>query len=238
VLATAEETGKGREEAEKAQEAAEMEMKEFVADNSLGRVTSEVLATHGSVADAVAAVIKERDADLAIVGTHGRSGVGKVMLGSIAQRIFATASCPVLSVSPRARRSWKPGGKLSAILYPSDFSAESDESLPHALSLAKAGGADLILLHASQSALLPEESTRLHRQLNELVPPGAQAWCRYHTFVVPGEPAGNIVKMAEDRGADFIVMAAHGGEGRFHVPLTTAYQVVAHAPCPVLRVRG
>jgi len=56
------------------------------------------------------------------LGTDGRSGVGKLLLGSVAQRIFNVVPCPVLTVSPRAGKSWGAVGKFARILYPTDFS--------------------------------------------------------------------------------------------------------------------
>ena len=134
--------------------------------------------------------------------SRGRRDVGgnAVLLGSVAQRIFNVAHCPVLSVSPRARRALGADQKFAKILYPSDFS-------------------------------------EYYWRLNALVPPEARTWCRSDALVSVGDPAQAIPQAAWEQNADLIVLSAHRAAGTFNVPLTTAYQVVAHAPCPVLRVR-
>jgi nucleotide-binding universal stress UspA family protein len=170
--------------------------------------------------------------------------VGKLVLGSVAERIFQTVLCPVLTVGRRARKSWGADEKLSRIVYATSFSDASLASLPYALSLAKASGAELSLVHAMEPTATAAEqppAAALHEHLNALIPPEVRDWLRYDTFVIPGDAAEVIVNLAGDQGADFIVMAGHRVEGPLYtleVPRTIAYRVVSRALCPVLRVRS
>jgi nucleotide-binding universal stress UspA family protein len=213
-------------------------MRKFLAENALGEVPVETIIGQGPVADVLATVIKEKENDLVVIGTHGRSGVGKLVLGSVAQRIFNIASCPVLSVSPRSRKSWVEAEEFARILYATDFSADSLQALPYALSLAKVGHAELLILHASAEPLRHEVLREYHKRLNSLVPPEERTWCRSDAIVLIGDPAPSILTAAAEHNADFIVIGAHPATGALHVPLTTPYQIVAHAHCPVLRVRA
>lgn len=217
---------------------AEAQMRKFLAENPLGNGGVETIIERGPVADVVAAVIQNKNIDLVAVGTHGRSAVGKMLLGSVAQRIFNVAPCPVLSVSPRARRPSPSAGKFATILYPTDFSADSLKALPYALSLARIRGSELVLLHATSELPRHDVLQEYYRRLNALIPPEARTWCKSDALVVAGNPAEVILKAASEQNADFIVISAHSAAGTFNVPLTTAYQVVAHAHCPVLRVRS
>lgn len=227
-----------------ARETAEEHMRQFTARHSLGKVSTVV--EHGPVGDVLARVMTEKNIDLAIIGTHGRSGVGKLMMGSIAQHIFNVAPCPVLTVSPRARKSWGAAGTLGTIVYGIDFSEEALKALPYALSLSKMSGAELLLVNAVKSTqaepLNDEILRRNHSRLKQLIPPAARAWCKFDTVVFAGDPADVILKAAVEHNADFIVIGAHriepGPLYSVQVPLSTAYQVVAHAHCPVLRVRS
>ena len=215
----------------------EAQMQEFLGRNTLGEVPVETVIERGPVAEVLASVIEGKGIDLVVVGTHGRSGVGKLLLGSVAQRIFNVAPCPVLTVSARAGRPSEAAGKFARILYPTDFSAESLTALPYALSLAKVDGSTLILLYAG-SELPPQEMLpEYYRRLNALIPQEASTWCRSDTLVSAGDPADEILKAVSEQNADLIVISAQRAEGALNVPLTTAYQVVAHAHCPVLRVR-
>jgi nucleotide-binding universal stress UspA family protein len=224
-------------EAGETQEAAEAEMQMFLARNTLGEVPVETVIERGPVADVLASVIEKKQIDLVVVGTHGRSGVGKLLLGSVAQRIFNAAACPVLSVSPRAGGSSGAAGQFARILYPTDFSEESLTALPYALSLAKIDGSALILLHATSEPPRQEVLQEYYRRLNALIPQEARTWCKSDALVCVGDPADAILKAVSEQNADLIVISAHRAEGAFNVPLTTAYQIVANAHCPALRVR-
>jgi nucleotide-binding universal stress UspA family protein len=230
-------------ETKAARNAAEARLRSFVADNSLGESAHKFVVSEGPVWEALAGVVEGNQIDLIVLGTHGRSGVGKLLLGSVAQRIFSLAPCPVLSVSPRVVKAWDAGRSLRKILYATDFSDDSLKALPYALSLAKVGHADLLLLHAPQAsdAASPEIIHSYHQHLNALIPAQERTWCRSDTLVTPGDPARVILDAAALNGVDFIVLGAHaiaGSLASFQVPMSTAYRVVAHAPCPVLRVRS
>ncbi len=220
-------------------ELAETLMRRFLAKNSLSE--SDFVIASGPFGDAIAAAIEQKAIDLVVAGTHGRSGVGKLLLGSIAQRIFNAAPCPVLTVSPRARRSGALEGKRK-ILYATNLSDASLKALPYALSLAKAMDAELLLVHVLESSELIAQRGRINEDLSELLPPEARGWCRFNNLVLTGDPASEIVRVAAEYGVDFIVIGAERVPGgrldRINVPLTTAYQIVARADCPVLRVRN
>ena len=235
----------GPDPEDKRGEVADIEMRNFLAQNSLGEVIEEAVIEWGPVWDTIANVIREKAIDLVVLGTHGRSGVGKLVLGSIAQRIFDLAPCPVLTVSPRAQDLWTRDGKPGTVLYPTDFAPHSLKALPYALSLAKIGNAELLLLHVPEAspagAIRSEVIERLHGQLNALITPETRKWCRYDTLVVVGDPGSVILETAAERNPGVIVIGGHQVSGplsTLQVPLTTAYRVVAHAPCPVLRVRS
>ena len=110
-------------------------------------------------------------------------------------------------------------------------------ALPYALSLARVAEAELILLHVAADLSRHEVLQEYYRRLNALIPPEARTWCEYDALVITGDRAEAILNAASVQSADLIVISAHGAEGTFNVPLTTAYQVVAQAHCPVLRVR-
>jgi nucleotide-binding universal stress UspA family protein len=244
VVSTPSQAGGGAQtEAAKAREVAEARLREFVAKNPLGESNYEAVIGQGQTWDVLASLVEEKRIDLVVLGTHGRSGVGKLLLGSVAQRIFSLAPCPVLSVSPRARKSWGSDRRLARILYATDFLPGSLKALPYALSLAEVGHAELLLLHVPEASAAGSSEFLQgdHQHLSALIPAKHRAWCKSDTLVTPGDPAQVILDAATRNSVDFIVIGAHGFEGSlasFQVPLSTAYRVVAHAPCPVLRVRS
>jgi nucleotide-binding universal stress UspA family protein len=82
-----------------------------------------------------------------VLGTHGRSGVGKLLIGSVAEEVFRRAACPVLSIGPKV--SQQPAGEIQFhnILFATDFSENSLAALPYAISLAEEDQAQLTLLY-------------------------------------------------------------------------------------------
>ena len=213
---------------------AEDQMAAFLAKNSLS--AAESIIASGPFEETIANLVTDKQIDALVVGTHGRSAVGKIVLGSVAQRIFNSVACPVVTVSGKARMSSWMGTKLTKILYATNMSEISVKALPYALSLAKAHNAELLLAYA------PEDSARdeCHNQdLAELIPPAARSWCRFAQTSVKGDAASGIVELAASNAVDLIVIGTErltaGPLYRFNVPFTTAYQIVANATCPVLR---
>jgi len=220
-------------------------------EEQLRGVPHDALFGVGDVWNVLSRLIGERDIDLLVVGTHGRTGARKLLLGSIAEKIFRLAACPVLSVGPNV--SCKPNREIQfqKILFATDFSEESLTALPYAISLAEEDQAQLALLHVVEhpaAGILHLEAVRasLLGRLHELVPPEAETWCQVeclvefsHQFAPPAE---RILEIARDRAADLIVLGvrpAHRAASTLtHLAHTTAQHIVAHAACPVLTVRG
>jgi nucleotide-binding universal stress UspA family protein len=228
-------------EPEQSEESAQAQMQRFLAEHLHTDAPRHTIIARGVVWDALADVIQKQGIDLVVLGTHGRRGLGKLMLGSVAEHIFQMAPCPVLSIGPRVRKSWGSEGKLRKILYATDLAGDSLHALPHALSLSQVSGAELMLLHVPEAATGQEHLPGLHDRLNSLVPAEARKWCRCDTLVIAGEPGDVILRTARQQDVDFIVMGGHRVEGPLYavkVPATTAYRVVSRADRAVLRVRS
>jgi nucleotide-binding universal stress UspA family protein len=188
-------------------------------------------------------VIRRHSVDLIILGTHGRHGLKKLVLGSAAEQIFRKASCPVLTVGPRVRKPSREGALFKQIILATDFSAGSLRALPYALSLAEENQAHLILVHVIPLVPLHQQeqvAASAREQLQKLIPPGTTDWCRPECVVRFEFPAEGILSLAESQQADLIVMGVHKAApvAASHLPWAIAYEVVCHATCPVLTVRG
>lgn len=210
----------------------------------------EVLTPRGKIADTLAQIIAERDIDLLVLGTHGRAGVGKLFLGSVAEEILRGAPCPVMSVGPNVR--CQPDGEIQFqhIVFATDFSDDSLAALPYAVSLAEEDEAQLALLHvieqpAASIADLEYVKASLMRRLKELVPPEAEPWCRAEYLLEFAQqfapPAERILEIEKEQSADLIVLGVHPVHGKLdlatHLASTTAH-ILTQAACPVLTVRG
>lgn len=208
-------------------------------------IRTQVLIEESDIQPCLAGAIEKNNTDLVVIGTRGRTGLGKLLLGSVAEEIFRTVSCPVLTVGPHSGAIHEHGGELREILYATDLSPESRAAAPFAISLAKEFQSHLILMH-----VIPEEQPddlvsdanvkpALEKLLRELVPP--EASCKPEYIVECGAPADMILEFANVKEMDLIVLGVRPERGApgaaTHLPIAIAHKIVSHAECPVLTVR-
>ena len=209
-------------------------------ESQLHGVQHEIVSREGNVWTELSKITRDEGIDLIVVGTHGRAGASKLLMGSVAETIFRHAPCPVLTVGPETSGEPDSIADLHEILFPTDFSAESLAALPYAISLAQQNDARLYLLYVAGKSQRGE--TLLESQLRNLVPPDAKLFSEPKVYVETGPPAEQILALAEELGTDLIVLGVKGTpfafEASAHLPQATAYKVVSQATCPVLTVRG
>ena len=210
----------------------------------------------GKVSEVLADLIREHKIDLLVTGTHGRTGVGKLVMGSIAEEIFRTATCPVLTVGPNVPGSSKMRQRrrngdveptsvdFHQILYATELTSQSRAAASYAFSLAHEFRSRLILLH-----VIGEYGEHLHerpgpidaalRALEELQPRDADLRWAPTPMVEFGSPADRILQTVTEHDLDLIVLGVQPRhiDAAIHLPWATAHKVVAHANCPVLTVR-
>ena len=220
-------------------------------------VPHQTWVCNGELWDAIAEVISVNHVDFLVSGTHGRTGMSRLLLGSTAEEILRRAHCPVLTVGPRVlgqsgmTRRTANGDLVPAeilfqrIVYATDFTPQSLAAKPLAVSLAREFKAQLTLLHVIEDhthlTRKPELLARANRLLKELVPGEENLWPRPECVVEHGSAADRILEAASQHRADLIVLGVRP-PGSFgvatHIPWATVPKVVAGAHCPVLTVRG
>jgi nucleotide-binding universal stress UspA family protein len=223
---------------------AEQRLAKFVHTDLLDSTPHESLLQRGDFWSVISDIIEKNKIDLVVAGSHGREGLGKVVLGSNAEKIYRRATCPVLTVGPKVPPLTDTNWELKQILFPTDGSEVSLKALPYALSLAEENQANLIflqLLAEARSRYTESDGTSAREALRLLVPAEAQVWCKSE-FVVRFEfPAEGILGLAQEHEANLIVMGVKkSGQAAMsgHLPWPIASQVVAQVSCPVLTVRG
>jgi nucleotide-binding universal stress UspA family protein len=211
-------------------------------------IAPEVLEGECGLWTALSLAIEAYQIDLLVVGTRGRTGVEKALLGSQAEEILRRAPCPVLTVGPQAQFQDAIHGKFSSILFATNFGPASLAAARIAVSLSEEYQSRLSLLHVIENRAVNElagpaefgESSERH--LRALVPDEAKFWCTPHFIVEQGLPADKILETEHRTNANLIVLGVHGEEGvpvaATHLPIATVHKIVAHANCPVLTVRG
>jgi nucleotide-binding universal stress UspA family protein len=230
------------------EEIAEADMQSL--DSRLNGVSHQTIIERGPALWCVIEnAIESTDADMIVLGTHGRTGAQKFLLGSVAEEVFRRSPVPVLTIGPLVRRGVHSGGRFRRILFASDFSAESSAAAPYAITLAQENEAHLLLVHVVRQRDHDRDNRMyeisvaeaIHR-LYETVPDDVQLRCPPEVSVEHGNPGKRIVEAAEERSADLIVLGVRDAAGHLsaatHFERNTAHNVVAHAACPVLTVRS
>jgi len=192
-------------------------------------------------------------ADLIVMGTHGRRGFKRLLLGSVTEAVLREAPCPVLTV-PQAPASVSEAVTFKRILCPIDFSPSALQALGFALDLARQADGRVTLLHVVEWLAEEEPRASTHfsvpeyrrymvedaqERLRNLVADESRTWVEIDDLVVFGRAHREILRSAETKPADLIVMGAQG-RGGIGLALfgSTTQQVLRGAICPVLTVRG
>jgi len=154
----------------------EAQREKFALVHTFAGMHPEILINEGDLWPNIKAAIQEHDIDMIVMGTRGRSGIGKFLLGSAAEEIFRQAPCPVLTVGPHSPAVPKSSGEITRILLATDFGPESQAAASYAISLAQECQAYLTLLHVIDA---PKRATWFTR-LNYRHRPGGccGTWCR------------------------------------------------------------
>ncbi len=195
---------------------------------------------------------KDNDIDLIVMGTHGRRGLEHLFLGSVAEEVIRTASCPVMTV--REQKEAIPVEDITDILVPVDFSEHSKIAVTHALEVAAAYKAKLQLLHVVEESvhpafyasgktsvfeLVPNIKAKSEEALDKLMQETKGPKVEHESHVIEGRAARDIVKFAESHDSNLIVISTHGLTGIQHLLVgSVTEKVVRIAPCPVLTVKA
>jgi nucleotide-binding universal stress UspA family protein len=214
-------------------------MTEFFIAGLLDGVQAKLVVEHGGVFDVLDRTMQEHHADMLVVGTRGRSRIGKLLLGSTAESIFRQATYPVLTVGPRSDTDIPPEGPRK-IMFCTGFSAHSISAGKLALRVAARQDAQLIVLHvAPETETNREEYAKKAKErieflfpLEETLPNPLQVMVEF------GSAPERILALANEQRPDLIVLGIRQPESfARRLKWATAYDVVSNAPCPVLTVR-
>ena len=215
----------------------------------------EPLITVGHTADEIARIVEEKNIDLVITATRGRSGLKRLILGSVTERLMRTLRCPLLVVHSPDKEFVSTDDyevNINRILVGCDFSPDSSLAFEYGLSLAQEFESELHLAHVIESAayqelqktdtpveteIQQEIHSRLIQKLQDMVPEEARNWCKPQTSLIEGRSYEELVKYAEQHDIGMIVLGARGlGLVKSLLLGSTTDRVIRRAPCPILSV--
>jgi len=232
----------------------EAELERFVEPGRNAGIRVETVLHEGDPVGEILAAARTLPADLVVIGSHGRGGFERWVLGSVTEKVIRKSPSPVMVINRPAEVPTRPADVVyKRILCPVDFSEASDAALRYALSLAQEAGARLILLHVvewlsdldrdREPGMDVPDLRRLlegdaRERLRRAVPAEARNWCTPEEVVTGGKAYREILRLARERDAQLIVMGAHG-HGPWERMLfgSTTHHVLHAANCPVLTIR-
>jgi len=205
-----------------------------------------------SAAPAILEYASDNIIDLIVMGTHGRRGLGHLLLGSVAEEVVRLAACPVFTI--RELKEPKPVMQVNNILVPVDFSNYSKNALAYAAKIAQSYKAQLQVLHIIEETMHPafslsgkssifdlvpgikdDSRKRAEKMLREMVSDDIKS----NVYVKGGRAASDIINFAKQNSTDLIVIATHGLTGLEHMLLgSVTEKVVRMAHCPVFTVKS
>ena len=223
---------------------AEEKVRELAVRQNWNDVEHEVVLERGAVADAILRFVEGNNIDLITMGTHGRRGLDRLVLGSVTERILRTARPPVLAVHSLSQGSGarEEPVQFRKILYCTDFSDNSPRALEYAFLLACKYKAGICLLHVIERSDsgkdLEPERCRVLQQLRAVIPHNVQNCATVEPAVRAGKTYEEILGHAAETETDLIVM---GVRGRNALDLalfgSTTQRVMQLGQSPVLVVR-
>jgi nucleotide-binding universal stress UspA family protein len=201
-------------------------------------IPTKTLLGEGDAGGVMLRWISEHDIGLVAVGTTGRTGVRKFVLGSFAEEIVRDAKCPVLTVGPALSSAEEIG--LRHILYATDFSDDSLQAGAYAVSLAGHHKARLTMLHVRNEEDARVSRASLAERVEKVIPPESNLSASAEVLIAEGKPATKVLEIAGEHAVDLIIIGVRGsGWSRAisHFGSTT-HDIIVGASCPVLTVRA
>ena len=226
---------------------AEEQLQQFVKRHTNSEIQPELSVELGNAADTILSFAQARNADVIVMGTHGRRGYDRLMLGSVTDRVMRTSPRPVLVVCQPPHESAAGVDErghhvhvhhLSRILFCADFSENSERALKYAVSLTSEYDAELTLLHVLEKVPPParaaEAIAAATKQLENLIPAEERKTLKIATAARIGKAYEQIIQFALESQIDLAVMGVHGRGGLdLAVFGSTTYRVMQLGPCPV-----
>ena len=226
-------------------EGGEVQLRKFVDKYSGYGIQPEVVVRQGNASDCTLWFAEKQNMEVIVMGTHGRRGFDRLVLGSTTDRVIRKAGCPVLVVSNPSQSAVTTGPtgehQLSRILYCTDFSHNSEQARGYAISIAAEYNAELTLLHVAEEApdLTRAETTIAEstQGLDKLISETERKNLKVRSAVRFGKPYEEIVRYATEANTSLIIMTARGGDAVDRAVFgSTTYRVIQLGPCPVLAI--
>ncbi|MFA6001430.1 MAG: universal stress protein [Thermoleophilia bacterium] len=209
-------------------------------------VDIEYLVIQGEPREVITRVAREREADLIAMGTYGRKGLRRMIMGSVTSGVILYSPCDVLVVKKPCEEC---SGHYRSVLVPYDGSNPSKRAIERIVNITNSDEPSMTMLYVipryeemvgffktdAIERSIQEEATRIVLEGEQIA---AGNGLNANTMIEEGRAADKIVESARELGSDLIVIGSHGWHGMDKSILgSTAERVIAHSPIPILIVR-
>ncbi len=217
------------------------------------RLTSEFgievqsLLCEGDPPTVIVDIAKEKKADLIVLGTYGRKGLNRLLMGSVTSQVIVNSPVDVLVVKKPCTACT---GTYKSILVPFDSSVYSQKALNHALYLARVNIAEVTALYVipryeEMIGFFRSESIKrsLHKEAQGILDiakriASGNGGISLKTEIQEGQPGEEIIRTASNLKNDLIIMGSYGYSGVNKAIIgSTAERVITNASCPILIAR-
>jgi nucleotide-binding universal stress UspA family protein len=202
----------------------------------------EEMVLSGPAVEAIYEATETKGIDLVVVGSHGRSGLSKVFLGSVAEAAVRGLPCPVLVIGPHCLQ---PFHRLKSILLVTDFSSESTHAAKCSISIARDTGATLTVAHVLPGHMQKEDLLGIAQwqhtaeEMRQLIPRNSLLLHQVHFEILTGIAAEEILALADQKRAGLIVLGTNESTAfADHAAWATLSSIIRGAHCPVLGVHN
>ena len=222
---------------EQSKGAAKGSLIQYVHEHIGESIEFEALVVENQTVPAIRQLAEEKKVDMIVMGTHGRSGFNRLMLGSVTEKILHETDLPVLTVREKKNVKKPPDHLVRQVLCPINYTEVARKALEHAVSISKTFEAELLVLHVIEFQSNDVREGLEHGRLCAWISDDVRSRCSLKEIVRQGDAAEKIVEVAQDEASDLIVLGAqHKRFSDTTVIGTTTVRVTRHAPCPVLTV--
>ncbi|SRR5713226_1045957 len=210
----------------------------------------------GKPAEVIVEIAAADPATLVAMATHGRSGIQRWLLGSVANKVLHTTRNPLFLVRATEKMESTGVAPLKRVIVPLDGSLLAEKALPHVVALATKMDLEILLLQVyglSASVLrasdgyvphmdellkrLREEAQQHLDQISQRLAP--EGFLRVFTMTLEGEAAGHIIDIARKSPDSLVAMCTHGRSGVARLVLgSVTDRVIRHCGDPVLVIRA
>ena len=207
----------------------------LAAEHLKGVERPEIIVVPGHPIATISRMSRERNVDLIIMGTHGRRGWRRALVGSVADAIVREAKPPVLVVPKRIEGPQSE--TITRVVCPVNFTDSAKAAVRYAAGVASAFGAELMLVHVAENTPPGVEPANVDEMLESWLPHDVPLRSSLRHLVLRGGPAERVLDCVEDLHADLLVLGAQIRWLRAESVIgTTSERLLRFSPVPILTV--